>query len=233
MSSPTDPLPAPDASASAERHTLRVDAARNRECLVEAARAVFAERGLQAPLEEVAHHAGVGIATLYRRFPTREDLIAASFERTMTEYADAIDEALRAPTAWAGFCGYVEQVCAMQAADRGLRDVLTLTFPRAGLFEAQRLRAYAGFTELVRRAQAEGALRSDFVPEDLLLLLLANAGIVQGTSEVAPAAWKRFVAFMVEAWRADRAHSLPPPPTPAQLYRALCRHRRGRSGQDG
>jgi len=99
---------------------------------------------------------GRGIATLYRRFPTREDLIAASFERTMTAYADAVDEALSAESAWTGFCGYVERVCAMQAADCGLRDVLTLTFPRAGAFEAQRLRAYEGFSELVRRARPRG-----------------------------------------------------------------------------
>jgi AcrR family transcriptional regulator len=220
-------------SEAAEHAALRVDAARNRTCLVEAAREVFARHGLEAPLEEIARRARVGIATLYRRFPTRDDLIAASFERTMAAYADAVDEALRAESAWSGFRGFVERVCAMQAADRGLRDVLTLSFPRARAFEAQRIRAYEGFAELVRLAQAEGALRPDFVPEDLILLFLANAGVMQGTGEAAPAAWKRFVALMIEACRADRAHPLSPPPTPAHLYRALCRHGRSRSGPDG
>jgi AcrR family transcriptional regulator len=231
MPSHAEPVPEPVQPDAAERAPLRVDAARNRECLVEAARAVFAEQGLDAPLEEIAHRAGVGIATLYRRFPTREDLIAASFERTMAAYADAVDEALQAESAWTGFRGYVERVCAMQAADRGLRDVLTLTFPGARAFEAQRLRAYEGFTELVRRAQAEGSLRKDFVPEDLMIMLLANAGVVQGTGEAAPTAWKRFVALMLEAMRAERAHTLPTPPTPAQLHRALRRLACGRSGR--
>lgn len=215
--------------ADAAPALLRVDAARNRAVLVEAARAVFAARGLDVPLEEIAQRAGVGIATLYRRFPTREDLIAASFAPLMAAYADAVEEALQASDAWTGFAGYLERVCAMQAADCGLRDVLTLTFPMAPAFEEQRRRAYDGVTALVRRAQAEGALRRDFVPEDLVLLLMANAGVVHGTREAVPAAWQRFVALLLEALRAERAHPLPPAPTPAQMYRALLRLDRSRS----
>src|SRR6185503_11182198 len=122
----------------AVRKPLRVDAARNRGRIVEAAQAAFAERGLEVPLEDVAGRAGVGIATLYRRFPTRDDLIAACFERRVAEYARAAEEALKAPDPWAGFCAYVEHICAMQAADRGLKDVLTRTFPNAGAMEAHR-----------------------------------------------------------------------------------------------
>ena len=164
----------------AARGLLRADAADNRRRLVDAARAVFAERGIDAPLDEIARRAGVGNATLYRRFPTRDALVAAAFEDRLAEYAGAAAEALRAPDPWAGFCGYVERVCAMQAADRGARDVLTMTFPTARGLEAQRARAYRDFAELVRRAQAEGQLRADFVAEDLVLLLMANAGVVRG-----------------------------------------------------
>lgn len=202
---------------------LRVDAARNRIAVVEAARAVFAERGLDVPLEEIAQRAGVGIATLYRRFPTREALIAASFEPLMAAYAQAVAEALQAPDAWTGFASFLERVCAMQAADCGGRDVLTQTFPMAPAFEEQRKRAYEGLVVLIRHAQAEGALRADFVAEDLVLLLMANAGVVQGTREAAPTAWQRFVALLLEALRAEPARPLPPPPTPAQMYRALLR----------
>jgi AcrR family transcriptional regulator len=202
---------------------LRVDAERNRRRIVEAARAIFAERGLDVPLEAIAERAGVGIATLYRRFPTREDLIAASFELKMAEYAAAAEEALQAPDPWSGFCHYMERVCAMQATDCGLQDVLTQTFPSAGAktLEELRAQAYERTTEVVRRAQAAGNLRADFVPEDIVLLLLANAGVVQVTRAAAPGAWQRFVALMIDAFRADRAHPLPPPPTSTQMYQAL------------
>lgn len=200
---------------------LRVDAERNRGRIVEAAQAAFAEVGLDVPLEDVAGRAGVGIATLYRRFPTREDLIATCFERRVADYANAAEEALDAPDAWAGFCAYVERICGMQAADRGLKDVLTRTFPDARTMEAHRTRGYEMSVRMIERTQEAGALRADFVPEDLVLLLMANAGVVQGAGEAAPDAWRRFVALMLEAFRADGASPLPTPPTPRQVMRAM------------
>ena len=202
---------------------LRVDAERNRGRILEAAQAAFAEHGLDVPLEGVAEHAGVGIATLYRRFPTRDDLIAACFERRVAEYARLAEEALEAPDAWTGFCTYVEQICAMQAADRGLKDVLTRTFPNARALEAHRTRGYALSVRLIERARAEGALRADLVPEDLVLLLLANAGVVQGAGESAPEAWRRFVGLWLDGCRIEGAGPLPPPPTPRQVMRAMRR----------
>jgi AcrR family transcriptional regulator len=213
------PRPTHEPSARA----LRADAERNRERILAAARDVFAERGLDAPLEAIAQRAGVGQATLYRRFPRREDLIVACFAPKLAEYAAAVEEALAATDAWAGFCEFFEHVCAMQAADQGVRDVLTTTFPTDPAVEEQRTRAFARFGELVRRAQAEGMLRADFVPEDLVLLLMANAGVVRAMRHAAPDAWRRFVGLMRDALRAERAHPLPPPPTPAQTYRAMLR----------
>src|SRR3954466_8573031 len=98
---------------------LRADAARNREAIVEAARAVFAEQGLDAPLDEIARRAGTGNATLYRRFPTREDLVAAVFAERMVEQLSAVEAGLANPDAWGGFASYVIAVGAMQARDRG------------------------------------------------------------------------------------------------------------------
>lgn len=202
---------------------LRVDAERNRTRIVEAAQAAFAEHGLDVPLEEVAGDAGVGIATLYRRFPTRDDLIAACFERRLAEYARAAEEALNAPDGWSGFCAYVERICAMQAADRGLKDVLTRTFPNATALEAHRTLGYERSVRLLDRAKAERTLRSDVVPEDLVLLLMANAGVVEGAGEAAPDAWRRFVALMLDGFRAEGAGALPPPPSPRQVMRAMHR----------
>jgi len=203
--------------------SLRVDAERNRQRIIEAARAVFAERGLDAPLDAIAEQAGVGPATLYRRFPRREDLVVACFAPKLAEYADAVEEALRAPDAWAGFCAFLERICGMQAADQGVQDVLTTTFPTAPEVEAQRVHAFERLTELIRRAQVQGSLRADFVPEDVVLLLLANAGVVRVMRATAPDAWRRFVGLMLDGLRADCARPLPSPPTPAQTYRAMLR----------
>ncbi len=173
------------------------------------------------PIEDIARHAGVGVATLYRRFPTRADLVAGAFEAKMTAYADGVTQALANPDPWAGFCGFVERVCAMQAEDRGFGNALTMTFPTAGQFEAARDRAYRGFRELVSRAQAAGRLRDDFAAEDLPMLLMANAGVIASTADAAPGAWRRFAAYMIQAFTAGNTRPLPPPPAPAAMYRAL------------
>jgi AcrR family transcriptional regulator len=199
---------------------LRADARRNRERIVCAARDLFAERGLNVPLEDIADRAGVGIATLYRRFPTREDLVAATCEAKLTEFAELTEKARDAPDAWAGFCEVVERSCAMQAADRGFTDLLTLILPNATAIERLRRRATTAFAELARRAQEEGRLRADFVPEDFALLLMANAGVVQAGAEAAPHAWRRLVALALESFRPQDG-PLPAPPTHAQTSRAM------------
>jgi AcrR family transcriptional regulator len=211
------------AEAGVARQSLRADAERNRQRLIAAAREVFAERGIDVPIEDIARHAGVGVATLYRRFPTRADLIARAFEAKMAAYADAVTAALADPDPWTGFCGFIERVCLMQAEDRGFGNVLTMTFPAARQFEAERDRAYHGFLDLISRAQAAGKLRGDFVAEDLPMLLMANAGVIAGTSGAAPRTWRRFAAYMIQAFSAGRTDPLPPPPAPTAMYRALLR----------
>lgn len=200
---------------------LRADAVRNRGRILKAAQKAFAEHGLDVPLEDVAERAGVGIATVYRRFPTRDDLIAACFEHRLEEYARAAEEALQAPDGWSGFRSYVERICGMQAADRGLKDVLTRTLPDAKALEAHRARGYELSVRLIERAKAEGTLRSDVVPEDLVLLLMANAGVVQGMGSAAPDGPPRLVALLLDGLRSEGASELPPPPSPRQVMRAM------------
>jgi AcrR family transcriptional regulator len=215
-------------SAAAGDRVMRADAARNRGRILKAAQKAFAERGLGVPLEDVADEAGVGIGTVYRRFPTRDHLIAACFERRLEEYASAAEAALEAPDGWSGFRSYVERVCGMQAADRGLKDVLTRTFPDARTLEAHRARGYELSVRLIERAQAEGTLRPDLVPEDLVLLLMANAGVVQGTGTAAPDGPPRFVALLLDGLRSEGASELPAPPSPRQVMRAM----RGIAGRE-
>ncbi|GAA0912570.1 TetR/AcrR family transcriptional regulator [Virgisporangium aurantiacum] len=202
---------------------LRVDAERNRQRIIATAREIFAERGIDVPMEDIARRAGVGVGTLYRRYPTRADLVTAAFEAKMTAYAEVARDALADPDPWSGFCGYVERICAMQAGDRGFTTVLTMSFPMAKRFEADRDRAFADFSALVDRAKAAGGLRADFVTEDLPLFLLANAGVLAATADAAPDAWRRLVGYLLQACPADAARPLPDPPAPRQMYRAMLR----------
>ncbi len=211
-------------AARPEPQRLRVDAERNRAAVLEAAREVFAEQGLEAPLEEIALRAGVGIATLYRRFPTRAHLVAAALVNKVTQYADTAEQALAAGDPWAGFTSFVERICEMQAGDRGLSDLLSMALPADEQVEQIRRLANARMVELVERAKAAGELRQDFVGEDLLLLLIAHASVVHVTGQDAPDAWRRFVALMLDAFgRRDGPSSLPAPPTNAQMKRAMLR----------
>ena len=203
---------------------LRVDAERNRVALLAAAREVFAEQGLEAPLEEIALRAGVGIATLYRRFPTRGQLVAAALVDKIAQYAEAAEQALAIPDPWAGFASFVERICELQADDRGLSDLLSMTLPTDDRIEQLRKIANQRVARLVARAKATGRLRQEVVAEDLLVLLVANASVVHVTRQDAPEAWRRFVGLMLDAFGQTRESSaLPAPPTRAQMTAAMLR----------
>lgn len=204
-----------------EARPRRADALRNRARIVDAAGEVFGEAGLLVPMSEVARRAHVGIATLARNFPTRDALIAETFGPSMTAYADAVQEALRHPDPWRGFCDHVETVCRMQAEVRGFTHVLTTAFPAAEEFESERSRAYRGFVRLVKAAKSAGGLRPDFSPHDLPVILMANAGVVSATRDSAPTAWRRHIAFVLQACAADHARPLPAPSPPGQILQAL------------
>ena len=218
---PTANHPAGPGRAPDQGPPLRRDAERNRERILGAARGVFAAEGIEASMASVARTAGVGIATLFRRFPTREDLISAVFADTMNTYLGAVTTALSDPDPWHGFTSYIRTVCAMQAADRGFAEVLTMTFPTATQLEDQRQRAYRSFLQLIRRAKATGRLRPDFTSQDLVILLMANAGVIAATQAAAPGTWERLVDYMLQAFTAPQPATLPPPPDPRALARAM------------
>lgn len=221
--SPVDrvgPMAATESRRSAERG-LRADALRNRQRIVAAARGIFEERGLDAPLDEVAERAGVGAGTLYRRFASREELVEAAFAEELAQVEAIAEEALLCEDPWTGFSTFVERLCAAMAADRGVSDLLVLRLPTSTMGAAFCDRQNRALARLVRRGQEAGALRADVVPEDVLLFLMANAGVIEVTRDAAPHAWRRLVAFLLEACRPVHTGALPAPPTPLQTQRAL------------
>ncbi|HEY2691935.1 MAG TPA: helix-turn-helix domain-containing protein [Streptosporangiaceae bacterium] len=208
-------------AAETQCRRLRADAARNREAVLTAAREVFAEHGLGAPLEEIARRARVGIGTLYRRFPTREQLVSAALIGKISQYAVAAEQALAEPDPWAGFTGFVRQICAMQAGDRGLADLLLITLAPGEELEAIRDRANRALIRLIDRAKDAGQLRTDMVGEDLLLMLIGNSAIAAAAGRDAPRALPRFVALMLDAFRPRPGAELPRPPSTAQMRRVM------------
>jgi AcrR family transcriptional regulator len=204
-------------------HRLRADAARNRAVIVAVAREVFAEQGLEAPLETIAARAGVGIATLYRRFPTREKLVAAALVDQVAAYAVAAEQALTEPDPWLGFAGFVQRICELQADDRGLSDLLSMTLSADERVEQLRRAANDRVILLIDRAKAGGGLREDFVGEDLVLVLIATAAVMHVTRADAPDAWRRFAALALDAFRCCDSPPLPDPPSTAQMTSAMIR----------
>lgn len=178
--------------------TLRRDAQRNLEKLTQAARDVFAERGLDAPLEEIAQRAGVSIGTLYNRFPDRFALIDAVLLERMQESLRIGAEALAAADPWAGFAGYLEGICALQARDRGVVDALSRRFPKAPKVDAACAEGFEQAATLIARAQAAGALRADFTLADLISVLKANARVAETAGAADPDGWRRLLRYILD-----------------------------------
>jgi AcrR family transcriptional regulator len=203
---------------------------RNRKKIVDAAREVFAERGVDVALEVVARRADVSPATLSRRF-TRAELVEAVFLERAERYLEMATEALDAEPGAGAFAAYLEQVCELHAGDRSAADVLTLRLPDCpGIIELRR-RIYATQFELIRRSQAAGDLREDFVPEDVILVVLAVAGVAEATRDSAPQAWRRTLAMLQQSLRPPgdaRSAELPAAPTDVELVTAMRPPPRGR-----
>lgn len=198
---------------------LRRDARENRERILEAARSVFAEHGTDASVEEIASRAGVGMGTLYRRFPTKDALIDAVFEEHLDHIAAAAAQALDATDAWNALLDYLSHVVGLQAADRGLSELLGTHLRTEQLVARARTRLRPLVQRLITRAQEAGELRADVVYEDVSVLLWTTGRVVDATWDVAPAFWQRYLALMIDGLRAHNASRLPRPPLTAAKHR--------------
>ncbi|MFF5081791.1 TetR/AcrR family transcriptional regulator [Actinoplanes sp. NPDC000266] len=176
---------------------LRRDAQRNRERVLEAAREVFATRGFAATLDDVAHHAGVGVGTVYRRFPTKESLVEALFTERIAGMVTLAEECLAEPSAWDGLTRFMTVACRTHSDDRGLRDAMLSLgmkkrFPEAGD------RMETVITELVARAKAEGTLRADFEATDVPIIFT----MVSDIGGAGLQAYERYLRLVIDGLRA-------------------------------
>jgi AcrR family transcriptional regulator len=210
--------------SATDTRALRSDARRNRERLVRSARELFATEGVEIPVEEITRHAGVGMGTLYRHFPTKEDLIDAVLEDAFGELVTAAEQAVADEDAWAGFTRFLERALAQHAANRGLKDMLATRAHGRRRADAMRNRIRPLLRRMIKRAHEQGTLRCDFTAEDLPLVFWTAGRVIESTTAVAPEYWRRYFGLLLDGLRASSATPLPAPPlTRAQLARATGR----------
>lgn len=188
---------------------LRKDAARNRQLLLDAAREVFAERGLEASLDDVAHRAGLGVGTAYRHFANKHELAKAIFAQAIDEIVELSERAGRMDDPWAGIVAFLEGVAGKQTADRGLRDVMT------GVHDAEQTeqindRLTGPLRALVTRAKAAGAIRGDIEATDLGIVLMMLCTVADVTGDASPDLWRRYLPMLLGGLRSGAESSIPP-----------------------
>ena len=201
---------------------LRGDAQRNRDRLLAAARELFAARGVDVAMADIARHAGVSNGTLYNRFPARDDLIEAVFTDRLEAMAALATQALADDDPWRGLTSYLTAVCELQADDRGFNEVAARGLPSAAARRFQEA-GQAAISQLLDRAKQAGALREDLALTDLAFVIWGISRTVEVTAGFAPRLWRRHLALLLDGFRAEGAHALPEPPLPADRTHAAAR----------
>jgi AcrR family transcriptional regulator len=189
----------------------RQDSVRNRARLVRSARAVFAEHGFGATLDDIARDAGVGVGTAYRHFPNKQAIAAVVLADATAQIAEDAREALTIDDPWLALVTFFEQTAARQATDRGLYESLT----GQGDPETQAQlwpEIVAAVTELFGRAHAAGLLRADAAPQDIAAIF----ALLGPAYEMPAGAWRRYLALILDGLRATDRPALPVPPPPVE-----------------
>jgi AcrR family transcriptional regulator len=197
--------------APGQRAPLRADAARNAERILRTARAVFADLGPDAPLEEIARRADVRIRTLFNHFPSKADLVRAALDQAIAEdLAPAAERALADGDPLHGLLALVEGAMGLAA-----RELNTLAAARnAGILTAEvSTPFFESLTTLARRAQDAGLLRADLVPDDLMRIMAMLTSTLW-TMEPGTNGWRRYLALIFEGLTPAAAKPLPTPVAP-------------------
>ena len=191
------------ATGAPRTRRLRVDAARNQQRILEAARELFAEHGLEITLDDVAERAGVGVGTVYRRFSNKRELIAEVFAERIGEFAQAAEQALETEDPWDAVVWLVEYACRHMATNRGFSEVILELGEDIARFDCQRQRIAPAITALVQRAQAAGVLQPGIETSDVFALIHMVDSLAEFTRPVDPDVWRRYMAIALNGIRAE------------------------------
>lgn len=176
---------------------MRADAVRNRDRLLDAAAALFAERGVDVPLDEIARRAGVSIGTLYNHFPNRGALLDAVLPDRLAAIDRMAQRALDDPDPWHGFTEFLDGLFAMQASDRAINEAIARNPIGAVDVAGECGRAEGLLAAVVGRAREMGALRADFGSDDLATLMWAMSKVI-AMADGDDAVWRRHLGFVLD-----------------------------------
>lgn len=183
---------------------LRADAERNRRLILDTADRMFAERGLGVTLHEIAREAGVGVATVYRRFPDVQALIDALFTERFTAFQRLAATAAQEPDAGRALRRYLLDAAEWRARDRALEDILANASIDAGPIARMRDELGRAVDGLVERAAAAGAVLGDFASADVYNFLFIAGAVADRTRHVAPEAWRRYADVLLDGFGLER-----------------------------
>ncbi len=211
------------ATTAAPTRRLRADAVRNQQRILEAARRLFAERGLDVTLDDVAEAAGVGVGTVYRRFANKQELIVDVFDHHISQMAEAVENANRNPDAWAGLMAAFEYACQNVADNRGFSEVMLELPDAVERFASVRDRIKPQLEQLIARAHTEGALREGITGSDFFAMVSMVEAVAAFARPVNSEVWRRYMAIVLDGARADCLPRVPfttPPMDDEQIDRA-------------
>ena len=194
---PISAVLSPAESEPAAEVKQRADARRNRKRILAAAREQFSEHGLEVHVGQIARAAGVGVGTMYRHFPAKEDLLQALADERFAFFAQNARAALDDPDPWNGFCEFMHKSGRVTAEDRALSEAMD-QLPGLCAASAERARLLELTRELIERAQASGSMRADFTADDVPSLMrgLARATASHGMGPPAMS-WERYLEIML------------------------------------
>ena len=198
LTEPATQTPIPPACPSRAGRPMRADARRNRERILDAARAVFAELGGEAQMDTIAARAGVGVGTVYRHFPTKDALLAQMVEQRFVVFADWAAEAEAVEEPWEAFSGYLRRCLEHCASDLGTQYALmAVSGADLAAAAAERTGLSAATERLIVRAQAADAMRRDFTIDDIPVVMCG----LSAAMTVPSWDWRRFLAIVLDGLR--------------------------------
>lgn len=207
----TPEAPGADSTSAAAERPLRRDAERNRRRILAAAKELFAERGLETTLDDIARHAELGIGTVYRRFPSREHLVEALFEEKIDQMVTCAEDVASRSDSWEALVDFLIFTIEALATDRGLYEIMVGSTYGRDRIATSRERLVPVVGQLVARAQADGHLRADIEITDIALIQMMIGAVAEYSRHTDPRLWRRYLTILLDGLRPRRDQPTPLP----------------------